>query len=200
MASTKADRQAAGKASAAARKASNALADSRMEDPHQVDQLTDSRDTEQDALASYGVSRDAHDEPWVRPAALQAPPPRPGYTQRWIRIRLGNTEDVNNSSRKFREGWLPRRPSTVAKSDLPPTSSHPRLGSVIGVEDLILCEMPISKAKQRNAFYRQRIDRMVAGINNDINNVSKHGPRISKYERTEVSKRRRRIPDDPTED
>jgi hypothetical protein len=200
MATTKAQRRLHGKA-AAARRASNTLADGqRQEDPHQVDHLQDSRETEQDVLASYGVNREADSEPWVRPNQLYAPEPRPGYTQRWVRIRLGNTEDVNNSSRKFREGWLPRRPDTVPKGDLPPTSSHPRLGDIIGVEDLILCEMPVNKAKQRNAFYRARIDRMVEGIENDINTVSKHGPRIDKVQSTKVSKRRRRIPDDPTED
>lgn len=199
MAQTKEQRRAAGKKAAQTRRQRNDLAQ-RQESPHNVDLPEDSRDTEVNALESYGVKRDAHDEPWVRPAQLYAPDPRDGYTQRWIRIRLGTREDVNNSSRKFREGWLPRSPDTVSKGDLPPTTSHPRLGNVIGVEDLILCEMPVRKARQRNAYYRQRIDRMVEAIENDINKVSRHGPRINKQDRTKTTRARSRAPQDPTEE
>lgn len=199
MAMTKAQRRAAGKKAAETRKRNEQLAVEREESPHAVETPDEGRTSEQDALASYGVDRDAHDAPWQRPAELDAPPPRDGYTQRWIRIRLGNNEDAKNSVRKFREGWLPRSAESVPMGYAPPTIQHAKLGDVIGVEDLILCEMPIKKAQQRNAYYRNRIDRMVEGIENDLHKVSQSGPRIDMTNKTQVTKRRLRVPEDPGE-
>lgn len=199
MAMTKAQRRAAGKKAAATRKANELAAQDKSENPHAVDTGQDTRTTEQDVMQSYGVSRSAHDEPWKVPAELEAPEPRPGYTQRWIRIRHGNEEDAKNSMKKFREGWLPRSLETVPEGYAPPTFLHSRLGELIGVDDLILCEMPISKAKQRNAYYRSKTERMIEGIENDLRNVSQGGPRIARDHKTSVTKRRLRVPADPTE-
>ena len=203
MAQTKAQRRAAGKKAAQTRRENAAraavAAEDKGPDPHDVDRGDSSRTTEQEVLQSYGVNRSAHDEPWRLLAELEAPKPRDGHTQRWIRIRVGNNDDSKNSMKKFREGWLPRSVESVPNGYAPPTFLHPRLGDVIGVDDLILCEMPIAKAKQRNAYYRNRTDRMVEGITNDLRNVAKGGPRISQSHKTEVTKRRLRVPVDPTE-
>ena len=128
-----------------------------------------------------------------------APDPRPGFTQRWIRIRLGTDDDARNSMRKFREGWLPRQVETVPLGFAPPTFSHARLGEVIGVEDLILCEIPVKKAMQRNAYYTNKRDRMIEGIENDLRNVSRGGPRIAQNHKSHTTKRRLRVPNDPSE-
>lgn len=168
-----------------------------VDDPHGVDHA-ELRSTESDVMKSYGVDRD-EDAPWARPAELDAPPPRPGYTQRWIRIRLGNQEDSRNSMRKFREGWLPRKLETVPEGFLPPTFLHSRLGDVIGVDDLILCEMPIKKARQRNAYYKRKVANMVEAIESDLRRVDSGGPRIGVESRTVVTKRRNRAVMDPTE-
>lgn len=201
MAQTKEQRRAAGKKAAKTReKKRREQVESNPENsPHEVDRPDDVRTSEQDALAAYGVTADAHDSDWHRPSELEAPPPRDGFTQRWIRIRWGNEEDVSNSSRKFREGWLPRTADSVEPGYLPPTIRHARLGNLIGVGDLILCEMPIRKAMQRNAFWQSKTDRMVEGIESDLRNVSQHGPRIKRSAKTSVTKRRLRVPEDPTE-
>lgn len=169
-----------------------------QESVHAVDHI-ENRSTEEDVSQSYGLERDAQDEPWSRPSELEAPKCRPGYTQRWIRVRIGNDDDAKNSMRKFREGWIPRTVDSVPKEYQPPTFSHARLGNVIGVEDLILCEMPIKKARQRNAFYEAKKIRMMEGIDNDLRNVSQGGPRIAANRSTQVTKRRARVPADPSE-
>lgn len=203
MAMNKTQRRAAGKKGVETRRRNAAekaaLAD-RGSDPHEVDQGVSSRTTEQDAMQSYGISRDAHDEPWKLPTDLDAPDARAGYTQRWIRVRVGNNEDAKNSMKKFREGWLPRSVETVPTGYAPPTFLHPRLGDVIGVDDLILCEMPIKKARQRNAYYRGRQDRMVQGISNDLRKIDSHGPRIDNTNKTRVTKHRLRVPEDPADE
>jgi len=150
-------------------------------------------------MESYGVSRSAHDEPWKLPAEPDAPEPRDGFTQRWIRIRAANSEDAKNSMKKFREGWLPRGLETVPVGYAPPTFLHSQLGDVIGVDDLILCEMPIKKAMQRNAYYQSKTDRMIEGIENDLRKVESGGPRIAQHHKSHVTKLRLRVPVDPTE-
>lgn len=202
MAMTKTERRAAGRKGVETRRRNaeaKALAENKGPDPHAVDHGESSRTTEQDAMQSYGISRDAHDEPWKLPADLDAPDARAGYTQRWVRVRVGNNEDAKNSMKKFREGWLPRPVDTVPLGYAPPTFLHSRLGNVIGVDDLILCEMPIKKARQRNAYYQGRSDRMVQGISSDLRKVDSHGPRIDNTNKTRVTKHRLRVPEDPAE-
>jgi hypothetical protein len=201
MAYTKAMRRAAGKKAAKTRAENARLAalSDKQEDPHAVEQPDEQRTSEQNVFDAYGIDRDAHDADWERSSELQAPKPRPGFTQRWIRVRLGTDEDAKNSMKKFREGWIPRGLDTVPEGYVPPTFLHSRLGNVIGVDDLILCEMPITKAAQRNTFYRAKRDRMIEGIENDLRNVSSGGPRIARSSKTQVTKRRLRVPTDPAE-
>lgn len=198
MAMTKAQRRQAGKKAARTR-AKNKLLGEMAESSHDVELPEDSRSAEQEIAQSMGFEVPSAESEWSRPSELEAPEPRPGMTQRWIRVRLGNEEDARNSMRKFREGWMPRQLDTVPEGYAPPTFSHSRLGNVIGVEDLILCEMPIKKAEQRNAHYRAKRDRMIEGIENDLRNVARGGPRIHNSQKTQVTKRRLRVPADPSE-
>ena len=200
MASTKADRIAAGKKGQKVLAKNRLIEKSKEDDPNEVERPEDARDSGVDALAAYGIDRDSHGDAWEKPSDLDAPPPREGYTQRWIRYQMGNDEDAKNTIKMFKQGWLPRPASTVDPKYLPPTVQHPRLGDVIGVDDLMLCEMPLKKAEQRNAYYRRRQDRMIEGIENDIRKVDRHGPRINMDQSTKVTARRLRIPDDPAED
>lgn len=200
MAQTKADRRAAGKKAAQTRARNQLVEKSHEENPHEVEQPDEGRTSMQDALGAYGIDRDSMGDGWEKPNDLDAPEPRDGYTQRWIRVRLLSEEDAKNTIKMFRQGWLPRPLETVPDGYLPPTIQHAKLGGVIGVDDLILCEMPLKKAIQRNAYYQARQDRMVEGIENDIRKVDRHGPRIDMTNKTRVTKRRLRIPDDPAEE
>jgi hypothetical protein len=197
MAQTKASRRKAGKKAAATRKRNALLGEIKASSSHDVELPEDSRTTEQNVAQAMGFEVPSAESEWSRPSELEAPEARAGYTQRWIRIRLGTEDDARNSMRKFREGWLPRQLDTVPVGYAPPTFSHSRLGNVIGVEDLILCEMPVRKALQRNAFYEEKKNRMIEGIENDLRNVSRGGPRIAQSSKTQVTKRRRVVPSDP---
>lgn len=196
-AQTKAQRKAAGKKAWATRQArkKDKLLGEKASSSHDVELPEDERTTEQSVAQAMGFEVPSAETDWSRPSELEAPEPRAGYTQRWIRVRLGNEEDARNAQRKFREGWLPRSLDSVAEGYSPPTFLHARLGNVIGVEDLILCEMPVKKARQRNAYYKAKLNRMIEGIENDLRNVSAGGPRITRTQKTQVTKRRLRLPD-----
>lgn len=101
---------------------------------------------------------------WTPSDALQAPPPRPGFEQRWIRIRLGEKDDPQNIARKLsaREGWTPVRLDHVAGDYNVPSFTYGRLGTVIGVSDLILCERRLEIGMARRKYFRDKLARQMA--------------------------------------
>src|SRR3990167_1280939 len=105
------------------------------------------------------VNEDVHEEednPWIRPASLEAPPARPGMRQRWVRVGTMGKDDPVNSMRKFREGWKPRPVESVPKNFYYPKIASGAHAGFIGVEGMLLCEMPEKRGLQRDAFFRKR--------------------------------------------
>ncbi len=97
---------------------------------------------------------DVDEEPWVRPTALNAPTARKGYRQRWIRCGAFGKDDSTNIARKFREGWKPRPMETVPDADNFQQIGSGRFVGFIGIEGMVLCEMPEKRARQRDAYYK----------------------------------------------
>lgn len=110
--------------------------------------------------------------PWVRAASLAAPPPRPGFDQRWVRVANKEEADPTNSARKFREGWRPRLANTVPPKYQPPTISHGRFAGCIGVEGMLLCERPKQLTEKRNAHFRQRTEDITKGVEAELQSQS----------------------------
>lgn len=98
---------------------------------------------------------------WNPADTLYAPPCRPGFEQRWIRIRLGEKDDPRNFQKKFREGWKPVRLTDVTAEFEPPTSEFGRFGEVIAVSDLVLCERPVEIGIQRKRYFAKRLQRQL---------------------------------------
>jgi hypothetical protein len=95
------------------------------EGPHKVDHSHGP--TDHGAAAAHDTPREEELE-WKRPSTLEAPPPRPGYVQRWIRTSIGASNDPQNVSKRFREGWRPRPADTVPRGYTPPTIMHGQYG------------------------------------------------------------------------
>ena len=93
---------------------------------------------------------------WKPANTLDAPEPRPGFVQRWVRFMVGSDQDPKNWSRSNREGWRPRSMDTVEKGFNAPTMNHGTLGTVIQVGDVILCEMDERLYKSRKKFFRAK--------------------------------------------
>ena len=109
---------------------------------------------------------------WVRPSDLEAPPARPGYVQRWIRIRLGTVRDTARLRKAMREGWRPVKASAMGGLSLP-IIQHDSLGEAdyIGAEDLILMEMPERVARQRDRFYKRKQGRQTGAVERQVKGV-----------------------------
>jgi hypothetical protein len=92
---------------------------------------------------------------WTPPALLDAPEPRSGYIQRWVATSIQGKDTPDNVFKRMREGWEARPASTV-KSKLFPTINHGQWEGCIGIEGMLLCEMPIEKHKQMKSYYANK--------------------------------------------
>ena len=130
---------------------------------------------------------------WRPAAALDAPPAPPGMVLRWVRQKLGSGGDAKNVSRKLREGWRPYLLQDAPEGYIPPDKSQTEHGTVISVQDLILCMMPREMWKQRQAFYRNKRDRQTEAVSNKFRDQEDPRLKISR-EYKQTSSRPRRAP------
>lgn len=143
------------------------------------------------------ASKSAKDEEWRPANTLDAPTPRPGMVQRWIRHLSPGSEsgnDAKNWSRAMREGWRPRALDTIPEGFDPPTARHGSYGTVVSVGDVILCEMPVERFKSRRKFFRAKLARQLAAITKRPLTVAEslNGPRIEVENKKDLSFGRRR--------
>lgn len=135
-----------------------------------------SRDQEQQEAA---VVREELERPWLRQATLEAPPPRPGFVQKWIRASLFGKADPANVRNKERIGWVPRSPTTIPKShSMPRVSDGPQAGFIM-VEGMILCERPLAMKKAHDKAIRDEIDRRTLAIDADIARANKENRSVA---------------------
>ncbi len=127
-------------------------------------------DREMDDL--YNTEADNEVTEWRRHSDLDGPPPRKGYVNRFIRIRLGTVKDTARLRNAIREGWRPVKASSVSDHSLP-TINLDQYGDIIGVEDLILCEMPKKVHAQRKKFYADKQRRQNQAIERQLKGVSR---------------------------
>lgn len=117
---------------------------------------------------------DMQDEPWVNPVSLPYVTPRKGMVQRWIRVANRNEADPVNTARKFREGWTPRKVETVPKNVPVPRVDGGKYAGCIGVEGMILCEMPKERNDARNKYFADKNKRQMEAVDARLDQESQH--------------------------
>jgi hypothetical protein len=138
----------------------------------------------------------AHAEVWTPPSFLESPPPREGMKQRWVSTSILGKEVPQHVMRRFREGWTPRSADTIPEDFPVPTISHGQFDGCVGVEGMILCELPIERAEARSRYFRSKTGRMEAFVDQALDNVeTRGGIAISRSRKRSVS-RGQRIADD----
>ncbi len=147
------------------------VAEQEVHDDGEAEHLTHTEDTERDTDSLYATDDDSEVIEWKRHSDLDAPPARDGFVNRFIRIRLGTVRDTARLRNAMREGWRPVKKSSVTDRSLPSVHLE-KVGDVIGVEDLILCEMPKVAYDKRKAYFRAKLARMNAAIERQLRNVS----------------------------
>ena len=124
---------------------------------------------------------------WRPSNLLEAPEPRPGFAQRWVATMVLGQETPTNVAKRLREGWVPRDPKTVKELDTFPTIEHGRFAGHIGIEGMVLCEMPTKMVKQRNEYYANMTDNLMRSVENDMNRAETPGQPIQRSFKTRVS-------------
>lgn len=166
-----------------------AKAAAKRADAVQTHGVDHNHDTAEDVEGSDKIEREADVVEWQDPSNLDAPPPRPGFVQRWVRASFRTGDDPGNLMRAHREGWRPRAISSVPEGYTPATMTHKSLGDVIAVEGLVLCELPIGVARQRKKFYDKLLSAQNEAINRDIHKDERPGNPIIAQRRTTVTRR-----------
>lgn len=137
-----------------------------------ADEKVHDENTERDTDDLYASEGENEVTEWRRHSDLDAPPARDGYVNRFIRIRLGTVKDTARLRNAIREGWRPVKASSVSDRSLP-TISIDQYGDVIGVEDLILCEMREEVHAQRKKHFREKQRRQNRAIERQLKGVSR---------------------------
>ena len=104
---------------------------------------------------------------WKPPSLLDSPEPRPGMTQRWITTSIQGRDTPDNVYKRMREGWNPR-PAETVKDKLFPTINHGQWAGSIGIEGMLLCEMPLETHKQMKAYYNNRNSEQNESVSGDL--------------------------------
>lgn len=147
------------------------------EHPSRVDELGEERATHQE-----------RETPWVRPSSLEAPEPRPGMVQRWIRITVRGEDDPRNINMRTREGWRPRPIETIPADMKDFSSAQDATMGRFVVDDLLLCEMPAERYAQRKAYYRSLNEQQMEAVEYDLEQAQQgQQTRIVRTHNTQVS-------------
>jgi hypothetical protein len=124
---------------------------------------------------------------WTPPALLDTPDPRPGYVQRWVATSIQGKDTPDNVYKRMREGWE-ARPASSVKNQLFPTINHGQWEGCIGIEGMLLCEMPKEKHRQMKDYYAGKSKEQNQSLSSDLQALeSKTGHKIHQERKSSVS-------------
>ena len=134
--------------------------------------------------------RDVESRPqasWTPPALLDAPEPRDGFVQRWVATSIQGKDTPDNVYKRMREGWE-ARPANTVKNQLFPTINHGQWEGCIGIEGMLLCEMPTEKHKAMKAYHHNKSLEQNESLAGDLNALEQRtGQRIFQERKSSVS-------------
>ena len=105
-----------------------------------------------------------HNDKWSPALTLEAPEPRAGFAQRWVRILEDGKPDWKNIMRRKREGWKPR------PADSAPDYQTTKFGDdqVIGNEENVLMERPIEMHEEQVNYVRGQSRRQMEAVHSNV--------------------------------
>ena len=125
---------------------------------------------------------------WKPPSLLDAPEARPVYVQRWVATSIQGKESPDNVYKRMREGWEPR-PADTVKSKLYPTINHGQWAGSIGIEGMLLCEMPEEIHAQKQDYYSGKNQEQNESISGDLDALGRRsGQPIYQERKSETSR------------
>ena len=125
---------------------------------------------------------------WRPSNLLEAPEARPGFKQRWIATMVLGQETPTNVAKRLREGWQPRDPKTVKNVQHFPTIEHGKSAGCVGIEGMVLCEMPEDICRAPADYYAKMTENLMRSVEQDMHKVEQPGNPIQKSFKTEVTR------------
>ncbi|MEQ8226718.1 MAG: hypothetical protein RIA64_01430 [Rhodospirillales bacterium] len=141
------------------------------DDADHEDRLT--RDQES-RYAEELSDEDDYEDDWEERDLLDAPEPRPGFAQRWVRTMADGKPDAQNLAKRLNRGWQPRSADTVPKGTFCPTIQHGEFAGVVGIEGMILMERPLKRQMAQRRKNREYTVSQMQGVESDMNRI--HDP------------------------
>jgi|TARA_R110001599_G_scaffold74152_1_gene204633 hypothetical protein len=111
---------------------------------------------------------------WKPPSLLDAPPPRSGMVQRWVATSIQGRDTPDNVYKRMRAGWNPR-PADSVKDKRYPTINHGQWAGSIGVEGMLLCEMPEETFKSMKEYYLGKSQEQNESIPGELDALGRSG-------------------------
>lgn len=93
---------------------------------------------------------------------------RPGFVQRWVRVRKGGQDDAQNVFAASRKGWTPRRPDTVPKHLQFMVVQREGIGGCIGTHDCVLMERHEAINAREVAYKRNERKARIAAVRGNL--------------------------------
>ena len=129
---------------------------------------------------------------WKPPSLLDAPEARPGYVQRWVATSIQGKDTPDNVYKRMREGWEARKAETV-KSKLFPTINHGQWAGCVGIEGMLLCEMPEERHRSMKEYYSSKNGEQNESIASDLDALGRRNGQPIYQERKSSSSRGRNL-------
>tara|TARA_R110000796_G_scaffold117419_2_gene230264 strand:+ start:833 stop:1306 length:474 start_codon:yes stop_codon:yes gene_type:complete len=127
---------------------------------------------------------------WTPPALLDAPQARPGFRQRWVATTILGKETPDNVYKRMREGWEPRKSDTVKEQNFP-TINHGQWVGCIGIEGMVLCEMPEEKHKAMKVYYEEKSHQQNDALSGELDSLGRRSGQTIYQDRKSSSSRGR---------
>jgi len=129
---------------------------------------------------------------WKPPSLLDAPDPRPGMVQRWIATSIQGKDTPDNVYKRMRAGWNPR-PADSVDDKRYPTINHGQWAGSIGVEGMLLCEMPEDTFKSMKKYYLGKSDEQNESIPGELDAIGRNGGIPIQQERSSTTSQGRDV-------
>ena len=92
---------------------------------------------------------------------------RTGFVQRWVRSKLDNHDDDKNIYKRQRQGWEPRKYTTVPKGQRVPKTQLDDI-DIIGMHNMILMERSEEQHERYKNMRRNDVRLQQQAIDNDV--------------------------------
>tara|TARA_R110000803_G_scaffold45034_2_gene95096 strand:- start:531 stop:1013 length:483 start_codon:yes stop_codon:yes gene_type:complete len=129
---------------------------------------------------------------WKPPSLLDAPTPRSGMVQRWVATSIQGRDTPDNVYKRMRAGWNPR-PADSVDDKRYPTINHGQWAGSIGVEGMLLCEMPEDTFKSMKKYYLGKSDEQNESIPGELDAIGRNGGIPIQQERSSTTSQGRDV-------